>query len=81
MKVEIIRRKHHIREEFYDEFFIENVPVDMGEGTAELIECHCEIHGKTKAISGYNQGGHDSMFVCLKCCKEIIAFLEKGSSL
>jgi hypothetical protein len=48
----------------------------MGEGpAAELVDCNCQIHGKTKAIYGYNQGGHDSMSVCLKCCEEIIKTL------
>jgi len=71
MIVEIRPRKHSIRNEIYEEIFIENKPLDMGKGTGEVIEGSCEHHGHTKFLNGYNQGGHDSVSVCLECCQEI----------
>lgn len=48
----------------------------MGEGVACFVDVFCEKHGESKGLYGYNQGGHDGMTICLKCCKEIIDFLE-----
>jgi hypothetical protein len=63
--------------ESFDEIFINDVPVEMGEGKAELDSTICKIHGSQPALYGYNQGGHDGMCICLRCCKEIAEkFLE-----
>jgi hypothetical protein len=66
--------KHPV--EVYDEIFIDGLPVEMGEGTAELTEVNCKIHGRQKGIYGYNQGGHDGMSICVECCKAIIAYIK-----
>ena len=71
MKIEIKPRENTSTKRVYDEIFIEDKPLDMGEGTGEVIEGRCEHHGLTKFLSGYNQGGHDSVAVCLECCREI----------
>jgi hypothetical protein len=73
------RRNEHPkhRDEVYHEIFIDGIPVEMGEGTAELTEVDCKIHGKQKGIYGYNQGGHDGVDICIQCCKEITAYLFK----
>jgi hypothetical protein len=73
MTVEIRKRPNKkYPAEIYDEVFIDNEPVSMGEGVASLVDVICKKHGKTTGIYGYNQGGYDGMSICLKCCKEII---------
>ena len=49
----------------------------MGEGTATIIKGTCPYHGQTNFLYGYNQGGHDSVTVCLKCCVEVEKFLKE----
>jgi hypothetical protein len=64
------------RGESFNEFFINGSPVEMGEGPAELVTMKCPIHGEQEALYGYNQGGHDGVTLCLKCCREILSFLS-----
>jgi hypothetical protein len=71
MEIEIRRITNQFTKAVYEEVFIENKPLDMGEGAGEIIDGSCEHHGNTKFLSGYNQGGHDSVSVCLECCREI----------
>lgn len=47
--------------------------IQMGEGEADITSYQCEVHGLQPHIGGYNQGGHDGMGVCLKCCAAIYA--------
>lgn len=56
----------------FKEIFIDGNPVEMGEGTAMLQTINCKIHGEQPALFGYNQGGHDGVDICLKCCQEIV---------
>ena len=60
-----------------EEIYINDEPVPMGEGPASLYESECKIHGRIHFIYGSNQGGHDGMDVCLKCCAEIQKHLEE----
>jgi hypothetical protein len=58
MKIEIKQRtfKYKKRDEICHEVFIDDKPLNMGEGVGELVEGHCEHHGNTKFLYGYNQG-------------------------
>jgi hypothetical protein len=71
MIVEIKPRENTNTKKVYNDLFLDNKPLDMGEGAGELTEGSCEHHGRTKFLYGYNQGGHDGVLVCLECCREI----------
>lgn len=83
MEVKIVSRKYH---EFNDtnhpikinrEVFINDIPVEMGEGVGEIYKAYCNIHKReTWHIGGYNQGGFDAMCVCLECADLISHFLR-----
>lgn len=65
--------RYTYRSKEYKEFvpFINGKAVLGGEGAVDIFKSLCNIHGETYFISGYNQGGHDSVSICLKCCSEI----------
>jgi hypothetical protein len=55
-----------------DEVYFDDSPFEMGEGTASVYRARCKRHMKdTWHISGYNQGGHDSVDICLDCAADI----------
>lgn len=60
---------------YHTEVYVDGKPLDMGDGAAELIDLVCKKHGKTKGLLGFNQGGYDSLEVCLECCKEVMDFV------
>jgi len=48
----------------------------MGEGTATVYKAYCKRHMKdTWHISGYYQGGHDGVDICLDCAADIAHYL------
>jgi len=55
-----------------NEVYLSGKPFVMGEGTASTYKKFCSIHNEeTWHISGYNQGGHDGMDICLDCAADI----------
>jgi hypothetical protein len=69
-KFEIRTRTY--RDRTYPELYRDGEEFEFGEGPAEVETRTCEFHGKAPHISGYNQGGHDGMSICLLCCQEIL---------
>jgi len=51
--------------------YIDGKVVEGGEGYTNIEQGQCKIHGITDYICGFNQGGYDSVAICLKCCAEI----------
>lgn len=83
MKVNIRKREYHEHGDpkkplhVDDEVYFDDSPFEMGEGTASVYKSHCKKHLKdTWHISGYNQGGHDSVDLCLECAADIERYLR-----
>lgn len=56
---------------------IDGKVVEMGESFAKVDFGSCKIHGDdSPRIGGVNQGGHDGMYVCLLCCRQILEEIE-----
>lgn len=68
-------RKREYKGVVYNEVFLDGKPMKMGEDAAIIQDIDCGIHGKNIGLFASNQGGHDGVEICLKCCEKVIEIL------